>query len=76
MHLQILLGASKVAIAKLHVVIFVGNLTEQIDAVELMEHFQANSVSFNTSLGIRSSQVGLWHPDDLQFFVRDNLVTN
>lgn len=75
-HLKIFLCTSKVAVAKLHVVFFVRNLAQKIDAVQLMEDLQANSVSFDSSLGIRSSQVGLWHSNDLEIFICDDLISN
>lgn len=63
-HLQLLITASKVTVAELDVVVFVCYLTEEIDAVELMEDFKADTIAFYAGLGVLCSEVGLGHADD------------
>ncbi len=76
MHLQLLITTSKVPIPKLGVVIFIRDLTQEIDAVELMEDLEAYSVTFDSGLGMLGSQVGFWHPNDFELFICDDLVAD
>jgi hypothetical protein len=75
-HLQLFIATSKIPIPKLGVVVFIRDLTQEIDAVELVEDFETDSVTFDSSLGMLGSQVGFWHPDDFKFFICDDLVAD
>jgi hypothetical protein len=75
-HLQLFLTSCKVSVAQFGVIIFVRHLSKKVDAVKLMEDFEANSVSFNAGFWVNSSQVSLGHADNVQFLIGDYLVTD
>ena len=52
MHLQLRFPSCKISIAELRVVIFVRNLTQEIDAVKLMEDFKTDPVPLYSSFGV------------------------
>lgn len=76
MHLQVFLAICEVSVAQFHIIIFICHLAEKIDAMKLVEDLKANSISLNSSLWIRGSQVRFRHINDLQLFVGNNLVTD
>jgi len=76
MHLQLRFPSCKIAIAELRVVIFVRNLTQKVDAVKLMEDFEADSVPLYPSFGVGGFQVRGGHADDFTLFIRNDLVTD
>jgi hypothetical protein len=74
--LKLLVSPSKVTIAEFNVVIFVSNLSQQIDTMQLMKNLQSHPIALNSGLGIRCPQVCLGHSDYLQFLVCDDLVAD
>lgn len=76
MHFQLLGATSKVAISNFHVVLFVRDLAEQVDAVKLVEDFEAYSIAFHAGLGVHGLQVVLRHADDFTLGIGYDLVTN
>ena len=76
MHFQLLGAAGKVSVSKLHVVLLVCDLAEQVDAMELVENFEAYSVAFHACLGVHGLQVVFWHADDFTLGISYDLVAN
>ena len=76
MHLQLFFTSGKVSVAQLRVVIFVCDLTEQVDAMKLMEDLKADSVALDTGLWVDCSQVSFGHADYVELFIRNDLVTD
>lgn len=76
MHLELFLTTGKVSIPELYIVLFIGYLAKQINAVELMENFKPNSVTLDSSLWVDSLEMIRWHSDDLSLGICDNLISN
>lgn len=76
MHLQLLVTASEVAVSEFHVVGFISDLTQEIDAVELVENFDSDAVAWDAGLGVVGAEVGGGHLDFGELFVGDYLVAN
>jgi len=75
-HLQLFLACCEVSVAQLCVIVFVGHLTKQVDAMKLMEDLKANSVTLYTRLWMDCSEVSFGHANYIELFIRNDLVTD
>lgn len=76
MHLQLFGAAGEVAVADFCVVFLVGNLTEEIYAVKLVENLKTDSVTLHSSLGVNSLKMIGGHANNFTLLVGDDLVAD
>lgn len=57
------------------IIFFVSHSSEQVDAMQLMEHFKAHAVALLPSLRVIHFQGGFWHIEFAELGRRDPLVT-
>jgi hypothetical protein len=74
-HFEIFIALSEVA-ANVLVIRPVEHFSEQVEAVELMENLQPDSVALHACLWIHGSQVVFRHADNFTLSIRDDLVSD